>query len=363
MAGQLVDAHYHITRTGELTRYKHMEELLDYKEKAGLRAVCIHNIIFFYSSRYLRNPLSLLAKAKSPKDLYVFGGLVFPEPQNQTEAYPYKEEVQKLLEMGCDGIKFLNKPLYKKEWSLPYYHENFDEMWDYLQKEQTPLMFHVGDPKEFWLKDKIPKVMYDAGWFYDESVPSYASFYEETDKILQKFPHLNLTIPHFYFLSDNLKRLRRFMEAYPNVQIDITPGSEMYYNFSVCQDEARAFFMDYHDRILFGTDNFGSQSDGDWGKQLAANQKKIEEMRAFLRQESCHFDGADLNGLHLTEAVVAEIESENFFRWLPEEPKKVNLPAVEKMAEELLEKIKKKGDCPQVIPEFERTIEELRKIL
>ena len=44
-------------------------------------------------------------------------------------------------------------------------------------------MFHIGDPKEFWDINRIPKRMYDFGWYYGEKLPSYESFYEETEKL------------------------------------------------------------------------------------------------------------------------------------------------------------------------------------
>lgn len=363
MAHQLVDAHYHLARTNELTRYENVEELLDYKKRAGLKAICIHNIIFSYTRMYLRNPLSLLAKLQDPKEIYAFGGICMPEPEDQWKPYSYKEQAEQLLEMGFDGIKVLNKPKYKRYWQIPYYHENFDEMWQFLQEKQTPIMFHIGDPKEFWILGKVPKPVYDYGWFYDKEIPSYASFYQETEELLKKFPNLNLTIPHFYFLSDNIKRLDRFMQTYPQIRIDITPGGEMFYNFSVCQDTAREFFLSYHDRILFGTDNHGSERTGagEWEREMQANQKKIEEMQGFLRKEESYFEEADLNGLSLPEEVLADIEENNFFRWVGTTPKKVNVKATLKMAEELRKLAEQKNDSPESLPEFDKTIEALKK--
>ena len=74
------------------------------------------------------------------------------------------------------------------------------------------------------------------------------------DTILARNPNLKLTLAHFYFLSLDLPRAGRFLDAHPSVCFDLAPHMSMYTDFSRSPAETRAFFLRYQDRIVFGTD-------------------------------------------------------------------------------------------------------------
>lgn len=360
--GQIIDGHYHFSRTAKASRYENLEEMIQYMKSGQLEAVCVHNIVLWETKALLRNPLAILAKLMEPERIYAFGGVIYPQPEKQWEPFSYCSQAQELIHMGFDGIKVQNKPLYKKEWKIPYYHENFDDFWGWLEQEQIPIMFHIGDPKEFWDIGRIPKRMYDFGWYYGKEIPAYETYYEETERILQKFPKLNLTIPHFYFLSDDLKRCLEFMERYPKVKVDITPGGEMYFNFSVCQDFAREFFIRYQDRILFGTDNHGGDEDSTGEEQRKLGIKKIQEMKGFLEQESCIYQNTRLRGLCLPEEVLEKIYRENFIRWVGKRPKPICLPKAEQMIKETCQMVKEREDGKDLVPDAEKILSRLADI-
>lgn len=361
MTRGLIDGHYHLGRTSKTTRYENVEDLFLYKKEAGLKAVCLHSIVQWETKNLLRDPLAILAKIMDPGSIYAFGGVIYPQPDRQWEPFDYLRQAQNLISMGFDGIKIQNKPLYKGEWKIPYDHENFDEFFAWLEQEQIPVMFHIGDPKEFWDIDRIPKRMYDFGWYYGENLPSYESFYEETDRMLEKFPRLNMTIPHFYFLSDDLKRLKNFMDQYPNVKIDITPGGEMYFNFSICQDFAREFFLKYQDRILFGTDNYGGNEDSGSEEQRLFGIKKIQEMKAFLEQEESVFQGTKLRGLSLPESALNRIYRDNFIQWAGERPKPVRVLEAEQMVKEYRALAAEREDGQVLLTDFDKVLEQMEK--
>lgn len=357
----LIDGHYHLGRTSKTTEYENVEDLFLYRQEAGLEAVCVHNIVQWETKNLLRNPLAILAKLMDPVRIYAFGGVIYPQPDRQWEPFDYLGQAEKLISMGFDGIKIQNKPLYKGEWRIPYCHQNFDAFFGWLEQEQIPVMFHIGDPKEFWDINRIPKRMYDFGWYYGDDLPSYESFYEETDKILEKFPRLNMTIPHFYFLSDDLKRLKAFLDKYPNVKIDITPGGEMYFNFSICQDSARGFFLEYQDRILFGTDNYGGNEDSGSQEERLNGIKKIQEMKGFLEREKSVFQGISVRGLSLPEGVLNRIYGDNFIRWAGERPKPVRYREAEQMVREYRKLAGERQDGQGLLGDFDRILKQLEK--
>ncbi|MCX7016744.1 MAG: hypothetical protein NTW86_30000 [Candidatus Sumerlaeota bacterium] len=68
---------------------------------------------------------------------------------------------------------------------------------------------------------------------------------------------------HFRFLSKDLPRARAVFQEYPHVYFDTTPGAQMLINFPPKIDEARDFFIEWQDRIVFGKDlNDQSSSKG-----------------------------------------------------------------------------------------------------
>ena len=92
-------------------------------------------------------------------------------------------------------------------------------------------------------------------WFYgDGTFPTKEALYAEIDHVLARHPTLKLILAHFYFLSADLERAARLLDAYPSVCLDITPGGEMYNHFTRSGEAARAFFLRYQDRIVYGTD-------------------------------------------------------------------------------------------------------------
>ena len=361
MIRKLIDGHYHLGRTSETTRCTNVKDLFLYREEAELESVCVHSIVQWEMKNLLRNPLAVLAKIMDPQHIYAFGGVIYPQPDRQWEPFDYLGQAQELMAAGFDGIKIQNNPLCRGEWRIPYYHGNFDSFFAWLEQKQIPIMFHIGDPKEFWDINRIPKGVYDLGWYYGEHLPSYESFYEETDRLLEKFPKLNMTIPHFYFLSDDLKRLRSFMNQYPNVKLDITPGGEMYFNFSVCQDFARGFFLEYQDRILFGTDNYGGNENCDSKEQRILGMRKIQEMRAFLESDESVFQGTRLRGLSLQESALNRIYRDNFIQWAGEKPKPVRLSKAEQMVKKYREFAAESADGKGLLEDFDEVLRQLEK--
>ena len=51
--------------------------------------------------------------------------------------------------------------------------------------------------------------------------------------------------------------MQAMFDRYPNMRVDITPGREMYDDFSVNPERTREFFEKNQGRIMLGTDNSG----------------------------------------------------------------------------------------------------------
>lgn len=264
--------------------------------------------------------------------VYVFGGLdrkVYGLEEEELGQALVKEAVG-LMDMGCTGIKMLEgKPNIRKQHPIPDFDRAvWDAYWDYLEREQIPVCMHVNDPEEFWDESRVSDFAKRAGWFYDESYVNNEDQYGQIDTVLRRHPKLRILFPHFFFFSEQLERLGEMLDTYPNVYIDVTPGSELYYNLSERKEKACRFFEKYQNRICFGTD-IGS-------RVLVAEEEKIlsfEECASRfrlitefletkgdypLRPDGCYITAEDrvMHGLGLPEDVLDKIYGKNFLEFI-----------------------------------------------
>ncbi len=206
-------------------------------------------------------PDALYQKQLFPENTRVMGGL------ERAAYFRYKgmpnklgaelvSQVKQLISAGCDGIKLLEgKPDIRRNYPIPDFdEESWEPFWKYMEDEQLPITMHVNDPPDFWDKSKINPYALSRGWFYGPETINNEVQYAQMEHVFQKHPALKITLAHFFFMSRSLSRLSKLMESCPNLRVDLTPGIEIYYDFSNAHEQSLDFFNTYSDRILFGTD-------------------------------------------------------------------------------------------------------------
>ena len=245
------------------------------------------------------------------------------------------------MDMGCDGIKMLEgKPNVRKLLGgLPLNSPLFDGFYAYMEKEQIPLLLHAADPATFWSDSTLPDFARNNGWGYtDGTFASKEQISAETEDILERFFGLKMVLAHFYFVSGDIERAARLLDRFPNMSYDITPGTEMFADFSKKPDEWRDFFTRYGRRILFGTDN-------GWGtfmpmeEKIARAANFVTDMRRFLETpgEFNAFMGFNMpvRGLDLGKDTLKDIYLGNFHRFVSEQPKMLDMDGVVRYTERL----------------------------
>jgi len=327
----IIDCHIHYSDTSL------MPELMKLCETLGVQKiniVCTPNV-----ERLSLLPDALHLKAHYPKQVYVFGCLdisaLFVEPQRA--GHVFADYVETLMELGCDGVKMIEgKPQIRNMLPMPAFDSDiYRPYWEKMADLQIPLLFHVNDPEEFWDASQVPQWAIDHGWFYgDGNYINNETQYQEVINVLSRYPDLNVIFAHFFFLSAQLERLARYLDTYPNMHIDLTPGIEMYFNFSKQLDEAREFFITYQDRIMFGTD-IGAKTlldTPDEGIDILEGEERTLLVRRFLEgNQEFVIDGSSgflfgesevrLTGLGLPQSVLEKIYFKNFERLVGIEPK------------------------------------------
>jgi len=249
------------------------------------------------------------------------------------------EQPARLKAEGFDGIKMIeSKPTSRRRLPWPLDSEVYAQFFANAEKTGLPLIWHVGDPPQFWDPHQIHAAARARGWLYDR--PGDASLEQmrsEAENVLRRHLGLRVIFAHFFFLSHELDRARAMFKRHPNVCFDTTPGAQMFINFIPKREEAREFFLEFQDRIIFGTDlNDGSFAAGrDCG---GGRQHRLA--RAYYGTDGVmpsNFPGADrvpegqeIQGLELPKDALRSVFAENFERIVGKKP--ASLPTSDKPA-------------------------------
>jgi predicted TIM-barrel fold metal-dependent hydrolase len=272
----------------------------------------------------LANALSV--KREMPDEAFVFGGLDFAglsrRPRDES-AISLQRQLQRLIEIGCDGLKLLiGKPDRRKRLGVPLDDPLLQPMLELAQRVQFPVLWHVGDPPEFWSERTVPRWARERGWWYDATHPSKSQVDGEIARVFARHPRLRLILPHVFFLSDRLDDAAALLERYPSFMLDLAPGVEMFHNFTARRDASRAFFIRFADRIIFGSD-FGLPCG--WGRDRGMMIRRFletaDEFEVPDDPAMTPDDRPPLRGIALPREALRLIYAENFRRVVGSRPR------------------------------------------
>lgn len=325
-----IDSHVHLYNKDCI------DSFIKYRTDNNFTAVnvaCLCNLDAAMENDPAQNILAAIIKLKDGH-FYAHGGLVYPKfPVEKPipQGYDFAEQIDELWQMGFDGFKMLeSKPTVRKLTDIPVCDEVFDGVYEYLSQNKIPVVSHVADPETFWDKDKAPEFSFAEGWFYgDGTFETKEAIYAEVNRVVEKYPDVLFTFPHFFFLSDDPARAREFLDEHPNVCFDITPGREMYDNFTRHYDETRALFMDYYRRIMFGTDTSVRYFAGNESAMIEAIKRFLTTSDSFVFEDW----GFDMKGLDLPGDVSRAILHDNFLCRVGKTPRKIDRKALARYIE------------------------------
>ena len=135
------------------------------------------------------------------------------------------------------------KPPHRQHLDVPVTDPYFADYWACVEELGLPIIWHVNDPEEFLGPGAHPEWAAERNWGYGPEDVQKEKLYAEVDEVLTRHPRLKIIFAHFYFLSADLPRAARFLDAYPSVCFDLAPGVEMLYNISRDPDAGREFFV------------------------------------------------------------------------------------------------------------------------
>jgi len=205
-------------------------------------------------------------------------------------------------------------------------HPQLDPVFQHLADNNIPLVGHLGEPKNCWLPLDEMTTKNDSNYFANNPQyhmykhPEYPSYEEQMaarDRMLEKHPDLTFIGCHLASLEWSVDEMAAFLDRFPNAAMDMAARmGQLFYQTREDREKVRSFFIDYQDRILYGTDII------DRGGDAEAFQKRMHEtwltdweyLATDNTMTSNLIDG-EFRGLQLPKEVIDKIYFENCKQW------------------------------------------------
>ena len=140
----------------------------------------------------------------------------------------------------------------------------FDPVFAWLEQRHVPVLGHQGEPRNAWLPLDQMTIRGDREYFAEHPQyhmaqhpewPSYEQQIAARDRMLDKHPGLTFVGVHLASLEWDVDRVAAFLRRYPNASVDLAARlSHLELQASKDRDKVRQFFIEFQDRILYGSD-------------------------------------------------------------------------------------------------------------
>jgi predicted TIM-barrel fold metal-dependent hydrolase len=223
-------------------------------------------------------------------------------------------ELQRCYKMGARGVGELSDKGFglTRDKGLPAgerLHANdprLDAFWDTCGDLDIPVIIHIADHPSAWqppdnFQERTP-VFQQFNRHSDNGLP-YEGLLATLPPVLEKHPRTKIIACHLFNLGNDLDRLSKILDQYPNLHLDIAAR-----DYEVGRQPRRAakFLTKYSDRVLYGTD-------------MGMDKGMYENWWRLLETDDEYFEGRvwwPYYGLALPDAVLKAIYHDNANRLL-----------------------------------------------
>lgn len=315
----VVDFHNHLgDEFGGGWMQRPLSELLAVLDEAGVRTYV--DLDGMYGEAILDQHLKHLEPGG--ERFKVFGGVNWSAWQEHGDGFAEwaADRVRIQKRRGATGIKI---------WKLFGLHvrdhqgklvavddERLDPIWQAAGELKMPIALHVADPVAFFEpldehNERWEELQGNPDWqFTSPPFPSFLSIVNAMGRVVERHPQTTFIGAHVAWYAENLGWVGDLLERCPNLYIDIGArigelGRQPY--------TARRFFLQYADRILFGTDA-GPNLD-----YYRIYYRFLETDDEYFNYNPGEIPGQGrwmIYGLHLPEEVLEKVYSRNADRIL-----------------------------------------------
>ena len=211
----------------------------------------------------LSDQIQLVAASPSPGRMVFFANLDFNDLDTPGYGARAAARLEADIRAGARGLKiYKNFGLSLKRAGgarVAVDDPEFDAVWATCARLGVPVLIHTAEPAPFfepvtesnerWLELQIhPERRRPAGEF-----PPFEALMAERDRLFGRHKKTTFIAAHFAYHANDLARLGRLLDTFPNV---VTETGAILAELGRQPRAARAFFVKYQDRILFGKDAY-----------------------------------------------------------------------------------------------------------
>lgn len=196
---------------------------------------------------------------------------------------------------------------------IPVNDPRLDPIWAKCGELGIPVLIHSGEPRSFWEpKDKynerwLELKQYPSRYRNPEKLPSFDSIMAEQHDVFRKHPNTKFINAHLGWYGNDLKKLGELMDEFPNMYTEI---GAVLAELGRQPKAARAFFIAYQDRILFGKDTYKMEEYYTYFRVLETEDEYFD----YYRKRHAHWK---MYGLGLPDSVLRKVYFENALSVIP----------------------------------------------
>ena len=203
----------------------------------------------------------------------------------------------------------------------------FDDIVEFIIKNNIPVVGHLGEPKNCWLPVDKMTIRGDRSYFSDHpeyhmylhpEFPSYEAQMDARDHFLEKHPDLKFIGAHLGSLEWSVAELAKRLDRYPNMAVDMAARiSHLQYQAITNWQEVHDFCVRYQDRLLYATDILATNMTDPAVTKKNAHDVWINDWKFFTTDEKMQATEVDgeFKGLKLPREVVDRIYYKNAAEW------------------------------------------------
>ena len=188
-----------------------------------------------------------------------------------------------------------------------------DPIWAECGTLGFPVLIHSAEPASFWKpKDKnnerwLELKQKPSRYRDPKKVPSFESILAEQHHVFEKHPQTIFINAHLGWMGNDLDRLGKHLDRYPNV---VTEIGAVLAELGRQPRRAKQFLVDYQDRVLFGKDAYNVKEYYTYFRVLETEDEYFE----YYRKRHAFWK---MYGLGLPDEVLKKLYYKNALRILP----------------------------------------------
>lgn len=188
-----------------------------------------------------------------------------------------------------------------------------DPIWAACGRLGFPVLIHSAEPPSFWLpKDKnnerwLELKQKPSRYRDPNKVPAFESILAEQHHVFEKHPETTFINAHLGWMGNDLDRLGKHLDRYPNVMTEI---GAVLAELGRQPRRARQFMIDYQDRVLFGKDAYKVEEYYTYFRVLETQDEYFD----YYRKRHAFWK---MYGLGLPDEVLRKLYYKNALKILP----------------------------------------------